>query len=154
MTVRLFFGGALQRLGPACAALKGVCVPQRPTYPSLSTLGGHHARTAARAALAWRGDASDAFPPGMFAGFRMRVNDALCTAFTSKHKTAHSKAKRRTRSAAHNAGLKMRRHIKSIRRCRAKDKPAGFQCRIEQAAAETPLPPRPCFAARPPCRPT
>ena len=46
--------------------------------------------------------------------------------FTSKHRTAHSKAKRRTRSAAHNAGLKMRRHNKSIRRCRTKDKPSGF----------------------------
>lgn len=46
--------------------------------------------------------------------------------FTSKHRTAHSKAKRRTRSTAQNAGLKMRRHNKSIRRCRTKDKPSGF----------------------------
>ena len=64
-------------------------------------------------------------------GGRGRSQASECASTTpcvqrSKHRTAHSKAKRRTCSAAHNAGLKMRRHIKSIRRCRAKDKPSGF----------------------------
>ena len=74
--------------------------------------------------------------------------------FTSKHRTAQSKAKRRTRSAVHNAGLKMRRHNKSIRRCRTKDKPSGFHTPHRAGRSGNAAPVTALLAARPPCRPT